>query len=142
MQGHWVMRGTADGGPSTHDLTATWVLHHQYLELKETSREKRRDGTPVYVANVYIGWDRAGQTYACAWLDDYGGVAEPSIGRAKPAPNRLDFVFNDGDGVQFHTSMIFDPATGTWRWTMDQEEKGKFSPFARFILTRAKAPKN
>jgi hypothetical protein len=33
------------------------ALNHQHLEFRETPREKSKDGTPLYDAAGYIGWD-------------------------------------------------------------------------------------
>ena len=66
LAGKWVLTGQMDKGPVTHDITAEWVLAHQYLELHEVSREKNKDGSPVYQAKVFIGWD-AGKKF-----EDFG----------------------------------------------------------------------
>ncbi len=41
MIGKWVLQGTIAGKETTHDVIAEWVLSHQYLQLHETSREKK-----------------------------------------------------------------------------------------------------
>jgi hypothetical protein len=41
LAGSWVLQGTIAGRPTTHDITAEWVLAHQYLRLQEVSREKK-----------------------------------------------------------------------------------------------------
>ena len=59
MAGNWVLEGTIDGDESVHDVLAQWVLDHQYLRFHEVAREREPDGTPLYEAIVFIGWDSA-----------------------------------------------------------------------------------
>ena len=35
--GKWVLQGTIAGGEVTHDITAEWVVGHQYLRFHEVS---------------------------------------------------------------------------------------------------------
>ena len=140
LAGKWVLTGQMDKGPVTHDITAEWVLAHQYLELQENSREMNKDGSPVYQATVYIGWDAKKQTYDCVWLDDYGSISTQSLGYAKPNGNSIAFVFqNRDDAGSFHTTFTRHPETGTWSMDMDSATAaGKTEPFARTTLTAAK----
>jgi hypothetical protein len=138
LAGRWVLSGTMDAGPTTHDIEAQWVLAHQYLELHEVSREKNRDGAPAYQATVYIGWDTKKQIYDCVWLDDYGSISTQSLGYAKPAGNSIAFVFQDRDDPgTFHTTFTWHPKDETWSMDMDQETSGKLTSFARTVLKRA-----
>jgi len=38
LVGRWVLRGTIQGAATTHDVTADWVLGHQYVRIQEASR--------------------------------------------------------------------------------------------------------
>jgi hypothetical protein len=133
--GNWVLQGTIMGKENTHDITAEWVLGHQYLRIHEVSREKNAQGLPDYEANAYVGWNQPAGEYACVWLDTLGGIAPESIGHAKRAGNEIHFLFKGKDGV-FHTRFIYHPETRNWEWRMDSEEKGTTKPFARVKLTR------
>jgi hypothetical protein len=53
----WVLTGTIGGKKTVHHVCAEWVLNHLYLEFRETPREKSKDGTPLYDATGYVGWD-------------------------------------------------------------------------------------
>jgi len=138
LAGKWVLRGTIGGQVTTHDIAAEWVLGHQYLRLHEISREKTPQGQPAYEAIVLIGWDEAGQQYACLWLDSTGGggLTGQAIGHAKREGDSISFLFKGGDGSTFHTTFAYDRTTGTWQWLMDGEEGGKLQPFARVKLTK------
>jgi len=140
LAGTWVLTGEMDKGQVTHDFTAEWVLAHQYLEIHEISREKNKDGSPVYQAKVFIGWDAGKKIYDCVWLDDYGSISTQSLGYAKPNGNSIAFVFQDRDDAgSFHTTFAWHPESGTWTMDMDQvNAASKSQIFARTTLTSAK----
>jgi hypothetical protein len=138
LAGKWVLTGPMDGKTVTHDVTAEWVLAHQYLQIREVSREKNADGSPAYQALVHIGWDAKLKIYDCVWLDDYGSISTQSLGYAKPAGDSLAFVFQDRDDPgRFHTTFTWHPKDGTWTMDMDMESAGKMQMFARTTLTKA-----
>ena len=139
LAGTWVLTGQMDKGPVTHDITAEWVLAHQYLEIHEVSREKNKDGSPVYQAKVFIGWDADKKIYDVVWLDDYGSISTQSLGYAKPNGSSIAFVFQGRDDPgSFHTTFTWHPKDGTWAMDMDQVSEGKSTIFARTLLTPAK----
>jgi len=140
LAGKWVLTGQMDKGQVTHDIAAEWVLAHQYLEIDEVSREKNKDGSPVYQAKVFIGWDAGKKIYDCVWLDDYGSISTQSLGYAKPDGNSIAFVFhNRDDAGGFHTTFTWRPEKSAWSMDMDNvATDGKISPFARTTLTAAK----
>lgn len=80
--GDWVMQGMIAGNEITHDLTAQWVLGHQYLRFDEVSRETRESGTPEYESTVFIGWDKPSGRYVCLWLDLTGRAGSPTMSLA------------------------------------------------------------
>ena len=136
--GRWVLQGTIAGSRTTHDVTAEWVLAHQYLRIHEVSREKDATGAPAYDAIVFIGWDQPSDQYACLWLDSTGGggLSAQAIGHGKRSGDEIAFLFKGGDGSIFHTTFAYERSTGTWQWRMDGEEKGELQPFARVRLVR------
>ena len=135
LPGNWVLQGTIAGKDTTHDVTAEWVLGHQYVRIHEVSREKNSQGLPAYEAMVFVGWDQNPAEYVCMWLDTYGGMYDTTIGHAKRDGNEIHFLFKSKDSV-FHTRFIYHPEAGNWEWRMDSEEKGGMKPFARVKLTR------
>jgi hypothetical protein len=138
MTGEWLMQGIIDGKTTTHDVSIQWVLGHQYIQIREISREKNVKGDAEYEAIVYIGWDKPADQYTCLWLDvtGAGGLNGQAIGHAKRAADRLAFLFRLGEGNIFHTTFVYDTASGIWQWLMDGEENGKLQPFARLKLTK------
>jgi hypothetical protein len=139
LTGKWVLTGEIVHKPTTHDVSATWVMNHQYLQIRETSREKNADGSPFYDAMVYIGWDESTKHYVCIWLDDYGSISTQSLGYAVRDGNSIPFVFQDRDDAsKFHTTFAYDAASNSWTMDMDQGPDGKLQLFARTTLVPAK----
>jgi hypothetical protein len=136
MVGNWILEGTIEGKPTTHEVAVEWVLSHQYLRLHEVSREKDAKGLAAYEAIIFLGWDERSKEYACLWLDNTGGggLAGQAIGHAKRSGNEMAFLFKGGNGSLFHTTFVYDKGTNTWQWGMDGEEGGKLQPFARLKL--------
>jgi hypothetical protein len=137
LTGHWVLRGTIAKAQTTHDIDARWVLNKEYVEIHEVSREQAAAGKPQYEAMVYVVWDPKVGEYACLWLDTTGVAVFPpeGVGHAKPAPDKMSFLFKDPDGG-IHTTFAYDRAKDEWSWTIDNESKGTVTPFARVKLTR------
>ncbi|HEX4737197.1 MAG TPA: hypothetical protein VH331_06525 [Allosphingosinicella sp.] len=136
MVGHWVLEGTIAHKAVVHDVTAAWVIQHQYLKIDEVSRTRNAEGRPDYQATVYIGWYEPEHHYACVWLDVYGGMAPESLGTAPPSGDSIRFVFRNHDGTILRTVMRWNAADRRWSWTIDQGPEDKLSNFARVILRR------
>ena len=139
FEGTWVLRGTIAGGEVVHDITAEWVVGHQYLRFLEVSREREAGGELAYEAIVFLGWDEALGQYACLWLDSTGGSGlsgQAVMGHAKPSDDTLAFLFVGTDGSVFHTTFAYDQSTDSWEWRMDAEADGKLEPFTRATMTR------
>ncbi|MCX6285637.1 MAG: glycosyl hydrolase 53 family protein [Bacteroidetes bacterium] len=142
ITGRWVLRGNIAGQATVHDISAEWVLNHQFVLIRETSHEKNAKGEPEYQANVYVGWDQASSEYICIWLDIWGGFTPQSVGRAKREGDSIPFLFRKNDNTtDFHTTFVYDKKTGTWQWKMDNDYGGKLQAFARVTLSRYYSPK-
>ena len=141
LVGRWVLRGTMAGrGEVVHDVVGQWVLGHQYLLLRETSRELR-PGTinPVYEAHLYIGWDQPRGRYGAIWLDVAGEASSGVLGSAQPMINALPFVFTASDGTITRTTMTYDNGSRRWRWQIIREKDGQAATFADLELVRTPA---
>lgn len=134
FQGKWVLQGTILGRQTAHDVDAQWVLGHQYLQIREVSREKNAQGEPDYEATVFVGWDQAKSQYLCIWVDTYGG-SFASVGHAPKSGDQIPFVFK-GDKSEFHTTFLYDRKADSWEWRMDSAENGALKPFARLKMTK------
>ncbi len=138
LAGQWVLQGTIAGKETTHDVSADWVLRHQYLQMHEVSREKDSTGQAAYEAIVLFGWDQKRGEYGCLWLDITGGwsFTDQGIGRGRPQGNEIPFLFTFPDSVYFHTTFVYDGKNDSWKCLMDDDEKGIRKAFARLTLTR------
>jgi hypothetical protein len=134
------LHGTIAGKPTTHDVHAEWVLGHEYLQLREISREKNTSGSPAYEAIVYIEWDAKSHEYNCLWLDSTsgGGLSPEGIAHASPAENSIPFIFILSSTDQIHTTFSYDKATDAWQWLIDNAVNGRTQRFANVTLTRAR----
>lgn len=141
MVGKWVLQGTIAGKETSHDIITEWVLDHQYVQLKEVSREKDMNGKPLYEAIVFICWGQKLNQYSCLWLDNTGngGLSTQAIGHAKANGDKIELLFKGVDSSLFHTTFTYNRDTDTWQWLMDGEEDGKLQPFTRVKLTRNQA---
>ena len=43
LVGTWVLRGDIAGRPVTHAVKVQWVLAHEYIQIRETSRSRTAD---------------------------------------------------------------------------------------------------
>jgi hypothetical protein len=138
MTGNWILKGTIAGKETIHDITVNWVLDHQYIQITEVSQEKDATGKPEYDAIVFISQEKEKNELTCLWLDNTGngGLSVQALGHAKQNGNKIEFLFKISDTSIFHTVFLYDQASDSWQWLMDDEENGKFQPFARVNLTR------
>ena len=138
LVGAWVLTGAVHNAPTTHDVTAEWILNREYLRIHEVSRERDSTGAPAYEATVLIGWDPATREYICMWLDvtGGGGLVGWNLARGRPAGDSIPFVWHYPDGTRFHNTFRYSSAASTWQWIMDNDADGRLQPFARLTLRR------
>ena len=136
--GHWVLRGPMAGQNVVHDVTFEWVLGGEYVAMHEVSRERTPAATPAYEAIVYLVRDPHTGRYAALWLDntDYNGFDPGGVGRAVAAGDSIPFVFTTSATDHFHNTFVYDRATDTWAWHMDNDDARGRRPFARVTLSR------
>ena len=139
LAGRWVLSGKLAGKETTHDISADWTLNHGYLRLHEISREKKPSGEPAYEAIIFIAYNSKTLDYTCLWLDSTSneGLNAEGITHARQSTNSLPFVFRDASGqVSFENTFVYDPASNSWQWIMDNVEAGKRKPFGRVTLVK------
>jgi hypothetical protein len=136
--GSWVLEGPMAGRQVVHDVTFSWVLGREYVQLHEISRERTATGAPAYEAIVYIMRDPSTGQYACLWLDNT--AASPfdprGVGHAVAAGDSIPFVFRDSPTDGFRNTFVYERASDTWQWHLDNEHDGALKPFARVTLRR------
>jgi len=118
-------------------VTFEWLLGREYLQMHEVSRMPALNGT-TYEAVVLFGRDPQTGVYACMWLDNTAPAAfDPQgIGRGSVAGDSVPFLFHYTATDSFHTTFVYDRATDSWQWHMDNDSSGVRRPFARVTLTR------
>lgn len=138
LVGHWVLRGTIARQQTVHDVSFEWLLGHEYVQMHEVSRERSPVGTPAYEAVVLFGRDPRTGAYACLWMDNTAAAAFPpeGIGRGAVAGDSVPFLFQYSPTTSFHTTFVYDRASDSWQWHMDNDSAGVRRPFARVTLTR------
>lgn len=136
--GRWVLQGPIAGKAVVHDVTFRWVLGGEYVEMHEVSRERTPSGTPAYEAIVYLVRDPRTHEYAALWLDntDYNAFDPAGVGRGRAIADSIPFVFTASATDRFHTTFVYDRATDSWAWHMDNDDARGRRPFARVRLTR------
>jgi hypothetical protein len=141
LAGNWVLQGTIAGQPTTHDVTFSWMLGREYLQMHEVSREVDSTGQPAYEAVVLFARDPKTGEYAGLWLDNTGvSTFEPgAVGHGFVAGDSLPFLFHYGATDTFHNTFVYDRRSDTWQWHMDNDSAGVRQPFARLTLRRRPA---
>jgi hypothetical protein len=136
--GRWVLRGPMAGKDVVHDVTFQWVLGGEYVEMHEVSRERAPSGAPAYEAIAYLVRDPRTRKYAALWLDntDYNAFDPSGVGRGAAIADSIPFVFTASSTDNFHNTFVYDRATDTWAWHMDNDDARGRRPFARVTLTR------
>jgi len=117
LVGDWTVSRKIRGTVATNTLQAEWALQHQFvrLHMEDVARP------PEYEALVLIGYDASTDRYVAHWCDSFG-AQYAGVGYGRRAGNSIDFVFNYADGP-FHNTFSWDPATTTWTFLMQAENK-------------------
>lgn len=138
LVGTWVLRGTIAHQRTVHDVSFTWLLGREYVQMHEVSRERAPNGTPAYEAVVLLGRDPATGRYACVWMDNTAAAAFPpaGTGHGAVAGDSISFFFPYSATTSFHTTFVYDALKDSWQWHMDNDSAGVRTPFARVTLTR------
>lgn len=129
LQGRWKVMGTIRGQPREMELSAEWVLNHQFLLVRERDM-KAIEGKQPYEAQIYIGYDNASEHYVAHWIDIFGGRFSETLGFGSRSGNGINFVFEYPDGP-FHNTFTWNPESKTWHFLLEQKNaEGKWTVFA------------
>ena len=138
LAGHWVLRGAMAGKQVVHDVTFTWVLGGEYLEMHEVSRDRTPAGKLTYEAIAYLVHDPHSSEYGVLWLDntDYNAFLPGGQGHGIAAGDSIPFLFTESPTSHVHNTFVFDRKTRTWAWHIDNDDEKGRRPFARVTLSR------
>ena len=135
MVGTWKVEGHVRGTPAHHTITAEWILNRQFVRLHETISADAPKSEKPYDALWFIGYDDVSDRYVIHLLDIFGPRFSETLGYGTRKGNAMVFIFEYPDGP-FHNTMTFLPESGAWHWLLEQKEKGQWSTFADFQITR------
>lgn len=132
LDGRWVMTGDVMTKPVTYDLEAGPTLAAAFTELHMTDVQV----PPQYEARVFLGWDADNRRVIVHWLDSFGGPFSVPHGTGTIDGQTISFVIPYADGP-FRDTLVRDPATGTWRFTIEAGRKdGSWRHFAAYEMRR------
>ena len=137
LQGRWRVTGPVVSKPRELDLTAEWVLNHQFLLVHQKDAAPPEGKIP-YDALIYIGYDNASERYVVHWIDIFGGRVSETLGFGTRAGNSIKFNFEYPDGP-FHNTFTWNPETKTWHFFLEQKNtEGKWGTFADQTASKVK----
>jgi hypothetical protein len=136
LAGTWRLEGQVMGHDAHHDVSAEWVLNHQFLRFEEkTAANAPKDEHP-YNAIWFLGYDSTSERYVLHLMDIFGARFSETLGYGVRDGNQIRFVFEYPDGP-FHTVFRWNPENDTWDWLMEQKDKsGKWVSFANLKLAK------
>ena len=138
LAGRWRITGTIVGQPREMNLTADWVLNHQFLFLDEKDANAA-SGKPGYEAHIYIGYDNASERYVIHWIDIFGGRFSETLGYGTRNGNSIRFNFEYPDGP-FHNTFTWNAQEKSWHFFLEQKDaQGMWKTFAGQTATRVKS---
>lgn len=128
LQGHWKAVGSIHGQPAEVQVSAEWVLNHQFLKLHEKSSS--------YEADIYVGFDNASERYVVHWIDVFGGRSSETLGYGTRSGDSVRLVFEYPDGP-FHNTLFWKPETKSWRFLLETKtSRGEWKTFADQAVTK------
>jgi hypothetical protein len=118
IAGNWLLEGTVMGAAAHHDVTAEWVLNHQFLRIHEKTALNAPASERHYEAIWFIGYDLVSERYVAHLLDLFGARFSETLGYGAHNGNAIRFVFEYPDGHHLHmvsASRFMAMAVGTER---------------------------
>jgi hypothetical protein len=136
MVGNWALTGKIAGLDAVHEVTADWVLNHQFLRIHERDPKPSTPGArKPYEAMIFVGYDNAEKKYVVHWLDVFGGHFSARAYGTRDG-DAIKFVFEYPDGP-FHTTFTWKPESRTWNWYMEQkDQRGQWKTFGDMTLMK------
>jgi hypothetical protein len=138
LAGQWTLTGAFGGAATAHEIDARWVLNHEYLIFRETSRDRTTNGQPAYEAIVLLSENPKSGDCSCLWLDNTSpnGLSSGIVARGQATADTLPFLFQYPTNGTLHTTFHYFATTDTWQWTIESDQDGKHETFGRATLIR------
>jgi hypothetical protein len=137
LAGTWKVEGKVLGRDAHHEVSAEWVLNHQFLRIHEKTGAGAPAAERAYEAIWFLGYDGTSDRYVLHLIDIFGGRFSETLGYGTRVGNELRFIFEYPDGP-FHTTFRWSAETANWQWLLEQKDKdGKWKQFADLRLAPA-----
>jgi hypothetical protein len=122
MVGKWTVNVDAYGHKFTSDRQVEWVLSHQYLRIREKSREVVPWMKVPFERVMYIGYNRRSKRYVVYELNVHGADVPFE-------PEGLTYVeHKNGADVLARSRLAWDSASRTWLMQSWRVIDGKDQP--------------
>jgi hypothetical protein len=131
MVGEWVVDVNVYGHQFTSDREAEWVLSHQFLRIREKSREVVPWLKVPFERVMYIGYNHGKQRYVVYELNVHGADVpfEPEgFAYGQRSGNQLAVEHKNGAKVMAKSRLLWDPASKTWLMQSWRVIDGKDQP--------------
>jgi hypothetical protein len=133
LEGAWNLTRKIRGTEVQNNVSATWVLNHQFLQI----HMKDVKNPPAYEALVLVGYVPSSGRYVAHWCDTYGGNFS-AMGTGIRSGNSVEFRFAYPDGPFFNT-FTWSPGKNQWVMRLEsQDANGARTLFAVDTLDRAR----
>jgi hypothetical protein len=130
LVGKWNLEGEVANERVRNDVSAQWVLKHQFLELTLTDVAN----PPAYVAKVFIGFDCVSERYVVHWIDSFGGRFSETLGYGQKKDQAIEFRFEYPQGP-FLNQFSYDKEKNIWQFlATTKNDKGEWITFAKEYL--------
>lgn len=132
LTGAWIMKGVVGTDSVTYEAVGSWVLNHQFFNLKMTEISN----PPKYEAIIYIGFNNQKKKLIIHWLDHFGGDFSETAGYGNQLENTISLYFDYPDGM-FRDFLKYDQITDQWYLLAESyNKKGEWIKFAEYVFIR------
>jgi hypothetical protein len=142
LVGRWTVSAVVHGQKFTLDREAEWVLSHQYLRIREKSREVVPWLKIPFERTIYVGYNPRTKHYVVHELNVHGANVpfEPEgFSYGTRAGNALEIVHRNKGDVFGIARWTWDPDAASWHFQGRQVVDGKAqAPFAEFVAVAAR----
>jgi len=136
LRGKWNLTGEMGKIELHQEVSARWVLGHQYISLYCKSIADDENPTADYEALYHIGYNPDEDLFIFHLLDTTGVPIVCNVGLGRRDGNHIPFVFEYQDG-NFINDLTWHPAERRWTFRQEYQENGKLRLFAEKVMQKA-----
>jgi hypothetical protein len=128
LVGKWDVSAVVNGQTFTLDREAEWVMDHQYLRLREKSREVIPWLKVPFERTIFIGYNHDRKQYIVYELTVHGGDVPhkpEGFSYATRAGNELTIDHMSGPNVVGRSRWTWDPQAASWHFQGGRVVDGK-----------------